>query len=344
MLRRTTILGAAASALLVPGASAQETTTLDFIQPTPKSILFYPMIVAEALGYFEEEGVEVNLLPSNPAVPFVAFLANRNADVAMLDGPQVYQAVNAGIDISVIFEAQQTAPEGVVVPAESGIESVEDLPGKVVGLVSDRDRATLEIALDAAGASMEDVEIAVVGEGGPTLANAFTRQTVAAIAGALPDWVALQANGIEIRDITPEGVAETPANSFVILSERKDELEEALEGFTRAWAKGMYAASLDREMVGAMTKAAVPEEWQQEEFGWNYIDGARPLNEPVTEQAGALRPDSWRDVQQQMIEVGEISSEIDVSTFLDDSFIGPANDFDRSEVESEVEAWNQANM
>jgi len=334
---------ALAAGLAAP-ATAQDLTEINFIQPTPRSILFYPMIVAEQLGYFADEGLEVNLLPSATSVPFVAFLSNGDADIAMLDGPQTYQALNAGMEISVVYEAQQRAPEGVVVPADSEIESVDQLMGKTVGLVSDRDRATLDVALNAIGGEIDEVKTVVVGEGGPTLANAFKRGTVSAIAGALPDWVALQANGIQIRDITPEGVAETPANSFVILSERKDELNEVLEGFVRAWSKGAYAATLDREAVGAMTRAAVPEEWQQEQFGWNFIDGAEPLNTPVTERFGDLRPDSWEKVQAQLIEVGEIKAPIDVTTFLDDSLIGPANEFDRAEVEADIAEWQQTNM
>ena len=342
---KTALMAGVAGAMLSTSSAAlaQEVTTVNFIMPTPRSILFYPMIVGEALGYFEDEGIEINLLPSATTVPFVAFLTNGSADIAKLDGPQTYQALNAGIPVSVIYEAQQVAPEGIVVPGDSPITSADQLVGKTVGLVSDRDRATLEVALNAVGANIEDVTTVVVGEGGPTLANAFTRGTVDAIAGALPDWIALQANGIEIRDITPEGVAETPANSFVILSERKEEMQDILEGFTRAWSKGAYASSLDRDALGAMTREAVPEEWQQEEFGWNFIDGATPLNTPVTEQYGALRPEAWEKVQAQMIEVGELTAPIDVSTFLDDSFIGPANDFNKEEVAADLEEWKQAN-
>ena len=46
------------------GAAAQEMTTVNLINPLPRSANFYPLVVGEALGYFAEEGVEVNLLPS----------------------------------------------------------------------------------------------------------------------------------------------------------------------------------------------------------------------------------------------------------------------------------------
>ena len=44
-----------------------------------------------------------------------------------------------------------------------------------------------------------------------------------------------------------------------------------------------------------------------------------------------------------MIEVGELTAPIDVSTFLDNPFIGPANDFNKEEVAADLEEWKQAN-
>src|SRR3546814_2021303 len=111
--------------------------------------------------------------------------------------------------------------------------------------------------MDAVGETMDDIETVVVGEGGPVLANAFRHGTVDAIAGALPDWLALQANGIEIRDITPPEMAETPANSFVLLKSRAEELKEPLQGFVRAWAKGAYVGKLDRQIGRASCRERV---------------------------------------------------------------------------------------
>jgi NitT/TauT family transport system substrate-binding protein len=345
MLKRT-VLSALSAILLwqVAPASAQDLQEINVIMPLPRSTNFYPLLAGEALGYFEDEGLEVNLLPSETTVPYVAFLTNGQTEIAVLDGPQTFQAVQAELPIKVIYEAMQRAPEGVVVAADSPIQSVEELEGKMVGLVSDRDRATLAITLDLVGKNIDDVETVVVGEAGPTLANAFRNQTVAAIAGATPDWIALQANGIEIRDITPPEMAETPANSFVINEEREDALRDVLEGFVRAWSKGIYVAEIDREALAAMAKKAVPEEWQDEDFGNLFLDMSIPLNYSVTEQFGALRPDVWQLVQDQMIKVGEIKQEYDVDAFLDPSFIGPANDFDKAEVAADVERWKQENM
>jgi NitT/TauT family transport system substrate-binding protein len=325
-------------------ATAQDLTTVSAIMPLPRSANFYPLIAGEALGYFEDEGIEVNLLPSETSVPYVAFVQNGQADLAMLDGPQTFQAAAAGIPFKVVYEAMQRAPEGVAVLADSAYQDVSELKGKTIGLVSDRDRQTFAIALDARGLSIDDVTTVVVGEGGPTLANALRTESVAAIAGAVPDWLAVQASGIGIRLITPEEVAVSPANSYVASAERLDEMRPVLEGFFRAWSKGMEVAKIDPDALAAMAKAAVPEEWENETFGREFLDASIPMNYSITEQLGQPQPDVWEQIQDPMVKVGLIEEKIDPSTFLDDSLIGPANDFDREQVRKDVEAWKAENM
>ncbi|WAJ26378.1 ABC transporter substrate-binding protein [Antarcticirhabdus aurantiaca] len=337
------LLGAAS---ILPGASAfaQEVKQLNVIMPLPRSANFYPLIAGEALGYFEEEGVSVNLLPSSTAIPFIAFVQNGQADIAMLDAPQTFQAAQSGADFKIVYEVMQRAPEGIFVSAESPYKDVAELKGTTVGLVADRDRTTLTIALDARGASIDDVTTVVVGEAGPTLAAAVRDNTVSAISGAVPDWLSMQAAGLKIRTITPEEVSVQPANSFAVSGSRMEELKEPLEGFFRAWSKGMIAADYDPDAVAAMTKAAVPEEWASDEFGRAFFDASVPMNRSQTERLGDLQAQVWKDVQPPMIKVGAIDGEVDPSTFLDDRFIGPANDFDREKVKADVAAWKEANM
>lgn len=336
------------AALMLPAgvteAGAQKLRTINVIMPLPRSANFYPIVAGEALGYFKDEGIEVNLLPSSTTVPYVAFVQNGQAELAMLDAPQTFQAVQAGIKIKVIYEAHQKAPEGIAVSDDSPIKSVVDLKGKTVGLVSDRDLTTLAVALDTKGIPISDVKTVVVGDAGPTLANAFRKQTVAAISGATPDWLSLQANGMKIRLITPPEVAETPANSFVVSSDRLDELRKPLEGFFRAYSKGMEVAKIDPKVLSAMLKKAVPEEWPNEEFGQQFVDASVELAYSTTKKLGDLQPDVWQQVQAPYIKLGELKKELPVNTFLDASIIGPANDFSRDQVKADVAAWKAKNM
>lgn len=330
----------AATALPV---AAQDMTTVNMINPLPRSTNFFPLVVGEALGYFAEEGIEVNLLPSDTSIPYVAFVQNGQADLAMLDPVETINAVLAGANINTVYEVMQNAPEAIGVLDSSTYDSVDDLVGTTVGLVSDRDRAFLQAALDVVGKSIDDVETVVLGESGPTLAAAIRDGQVSAISGAAPDWIALNANGINVRLITPEELLASPANTFAASVDMIEEKRAAMEGFLRAWSKGMYVAKVNPEMVAQALRKGVPAEWENEAAGQLFLDMSIGMNLSTTERLGDLQTGVWTALQPRLLSSEAIPQEVDVTSFLNDTYIAAANDFDRAEVEAEAAAWLEAN-
>jgi NitT/TauT family transport system substrate-binding protein len=339
---KTLLLSSALAITAVPGF-AQDMTEVNVINPLPRSTNFYPLVVGEALGYFAEEGVAVNLLPSDTSIPYVAFIQNGQADVAMLDPVETINAINAGANINTVYEVMQNAPEGIGIPESSSVTSVADLVGTTVGLVSDRDRSFLQAALDTVGASIDDVQTVVLGESGPTLAAALRDGTVSAISGAAPDWINLIANGIPVKLITPEELLASPANTFAANAETIEDKRAAMEGFLRAWSKGMYVSQVNPEAVAEMLRQGVPAEWENEEAGQLFLDMSIGMNLSTTPRLGDLQSDVWAALQPRLLSSAAIEKEVDVSTFLNDTYIEAANDFDRAEVEAEAAAWMEAN-
>ncbi|MGF1477849.1 MAG: ABC transporter substrate-binding protein [Geminicoccaceae bacterium] len=343
-MRLLKTLTIAAAVTLTAGAALAQ-TTVNMINPLPRSTNFFPLVVGEELGYFAEEGVEVNLLPSDTSVPYVAFIQNGQADLAMLDPFETVNARLAGANINTVFEVMQNAPEGIAVPAGSEAKSVADLVGTTVGLVSDRDRAFLQAALATADHSLDDVQTVILGEAGPTLAAAMRDSTVSAISGAAPDWIALIANGIETRLITPSELLASPANTFAMDVDAIDgDKREAIEGFLRAWCKGMHAATVNPDAVAGILKKNVPEEWEIPEAGQLYLDMSIGMNVSVTERCGDVQPEVWSRIQPQMKAAGGIEEVVPVEDFLNDTFIEAANDFDREQVAADINAWAEENL
>lgn len=341
LMRSLTVATALALTSLPLAAQAQ--TEITVIKPTPRSAVFFPLVVGEALGYFEEEGVSVKLLPSDTSIPYVAFIQNGQADLAMLDQNETLNAVIAGANINTVYEVMQNAPEGIAVLKGGDFASMSDLVGTTVGLVSDRDRAFLQAAMASAGHSIDDVDTVVLGESGPTLAAAIRDGNVSAISGSVFDWAALVANGIEIETITPEDLLASPANTLAINVDMIEEKRDAMEGFFRAWSKGIHVGATNPDAVEAMLRQAVPEEWENEAAGMGLFEGVLPMNISTTERYGDLQADVWTGIQPRMISSEAITEEVDVSTFLNDTYIAAANDFDHAEVEAEAAAWLEAN-
>jgi NitT/TauT family transport system substrate-binding protein len=351
-MRRIRFIGLLAIAALVTSACGEdagggggdgEVVTIDFLQPLPKSIAFYPLFVSERLGYFEEEGVEVNLLPSGD-IPATVIVPAGNADIGATTPTNIVVGASEGEDFELIYEYYQRNVFSIVVPESSDVQDVAGLEGLNIGITSEGagDAALTRAALTQAGLDPEqDVTITVVGEGGPTVANALEDGSIDAYTGAINDLVGLQVAGIEFRNITPESLDILPASSMIARSSDIDEMADAMEGFLRAWAKGTYAGMVNPDAVFEMAREEVPEEAQDEEFGRVFLEQAIELQTPAEgeDSFGALRPDAWSAVMEQLIEGGELEESFDPGTFLNDRFIEAANDWDRAEVEEEINDW-----
>jgi NitT/TauT family transport system substrate-binding protein len=325
------------------GGDGGEVVEIDFLQPLPKSIAFYPLFVGERLGYFEEEGVRINLLPSGD-IPATVAIPAGNADIGATTPTNIVVGAAQEEDFVLVYEYYQKNVFSIVVPEGSDVQDVAGLEGRNIGITSEGagDAALTRAALTQAGLDPEaDVTITVVGEGGPTVANALSDGSIDAFTGAINDIVALRVAGVEVRNITPESLDVLPASSMIAQTSRIEEMGDTMQGFLRAWAKATYAGMHNPDAVFLMAQEEVPEEAQDEEFGRIFLEQAIDLQTPVegTDSFGALRPDAWSAVMEQLIEGGELEEPFDPDDFLDDRFIAGANDWDRGEVEQEIDDW-----
>jgi NitT/TauT family transport system substrate-binding protein len=312
--------------------------------PTPPSLLFYPPLVAEELGFFEEENVQPKLAPAAEEISATAFLDNGDADVSFADVDEIILARAKGGEHQVIFSPQHTNTAGIVVPEDSDIQDINGVAGQKVGLESEESTRFLDAMLDAAGVSKDDVDTAVVGTSGPLVAKLFEDDEIQAYVGNASDFTALEANGVPLRNITPEDVGKIDGNPLATLPGTLEEKREAIVGFLRAWAKGQYVGQVNREVVEAIVREKVPAEWRNEASGEAALDLAIQLMKPDDpERIGDLRPDVWATGQDVLSRAGILEETVDVQPALNDELIREINDFDRAAVEQAAEQWAQEN-
>jgi NitT/TauT family transport system substrate-binding protein len=308
--------------------------------PTPESTLFYPPLVAEELGFFEEEGVSPDLAPAAEEIAATAFLDNGDADLAFADVDEVILAREKGGEHEVIFSPQHTNTAGIVVPADSDIQDFSDVTGKTIGLESEESTRLVDAMLESAGISKDDVQTAVVGTSGPLIAKSFEDGNIDAYVGNASDFTALGANGVELRNITPDDVGRIDGNPLAVLPGTLEEKREAIVGFLRAWAKGQYVGQVNREVVEQIVRDRVPAEWRNEASGEATLDLAIDLMKPDDPQRiGDLRPEVWDTGQDVLVAAGILEETGDVDAALNDELIAEINDFDRAEVEAAAESY-----
>jgi NitT/TauT family transport system substrate-binding protein len=96
-------------------------------------------------------------------------------------------------------------------------------------------------------------------------------------------------------------------------------------------------------MVAQALRKGVPAEWENEAAGQLFLDMSVGMNLSVTERLGDLQSSVWTAIQPRFVSSGAVAQEVDVTTFLNDTYIAAANDFDRAAVEADAAAWLAAN-
>jgi NitT/TauT family transport system substrate-binding protein len=328
------------------GGTAQEKPTQEVVyaQPTPPTLLFYPALVAEELGFFEEEGVRAKLAPSAEEISATAFLDNGDADVSFADVDEIILARSKGGQHQAIFSPQHSNTAGMVTPAGSGIRDFAGIRGKRVGLASEEDTALFEAMLDAANIPEDAVDTAVVGTSGALLKQIFDKGQIDAYVGNASDFTAMQANGVALRNITPEEVGDIDGNPLAVLPRTLQQKREAIVGFLRAWAKAQHLGWTKPEVVEKIVRKKVPAEWRNERSGEAALKQSIQLMTPDDKnRIGDLRPRVWETGQDLLFRAGILEEKADVRAALNDELISAANDFDRAAVERAADEWNQQN-
>ena len=119
-----------------------------------------PLYVAESIGAFEAEGLEVEFIaPADPNDP-PKLVAAKQADIAISYQPQLHLQAAAGLPLVRVGTLVATPLNTLVVLADGPIESIADLKDRKVGFsVGGFEDALLGAMLREVGLSLDDVEL-----------------------------------------------------------------------------------------------------------------------------------------------------------------------------------------
>lgn len=337
----------AASLAPLSAAAAGKLDKITIIQPSYPSMIFWPSHISRQLGFYEQQGVDPTYLDGDTTVPYQAFLLNGQVDFAMLDGPQTFQGAAQSMELKTVYSVHSSAPEGVYVSNTSPLKSVTELKGKIVGLASDRDLATLKVFMAHAKSNIDGIKTVVVGDAGPTLANVFLKNTAAAFAGSISDLAALAAKGVTIRDITPPSAKLAPANTYAVNGKTMMKNYDKYCRFLRAYSMGVHVGAYNLNIIKAMSKRkdGAPHQWEVESVGDAYLAAVAKLQLPPkkTPMYGLVDEAAWVSVNNDMKLIGEVNKDFPTAAYLSHVFEGCANDFDRQAVEKAADAWMAKN-
>ena len=216
---------------------------------------------AQALGYFEDEGLEVELqVPGNPEDP-PKFVATKRSDIAISYEPDIIQARAQGIPITAIAAIVPVPLNSIQTLKTSGITDPSQLAGKRIGYPGiPSNEAYLDTVLSNAGVDRDSVELINVGfDLGPALRGGRVDATIGTYWNVEAVEAELKGFPVNVLRLQDYGVPSYNELVFIVHEDSVAENAGVLRRFLRAVARGHQAAVLNPDVAIDAVADANPE-------------------------------------------------------------------------------------
>lgn len=289
-----------------------ETTTTVRLNEVTHSVFYAPQYVALELGFFEEEGLEIELTNGGGADKVMTAVLTNQADIGLAGPESCIYVYNQGKDDYPIVFAQLTKRDGSFLVGRTDAEfSWENLKGTTIigGRAGGVPEMTLEYVMRQNGVIPGEDAIVDTSVQFDMMAGSFT--------GGNGDYVALfeptateveQAGKGYILTSIGEAAGEIPYTAYFASQSFIQEHADVIQGFTNAMAKGQKwvmehsAAEVAEVIVSQFPDTSVETlttvvQRYKDIGAWNETpvmeQAALERLETVIETAGVITHDEW---------------------------------------------------
>ena len=308
--------------------SADETTTA--AEPAPleqvdigvgfiPNVQFAPFYVAQAKGFFAEEGLDV-ALEYGFENDFVLLTAQGERQFAVASGDQVILARAQGLPLVYVAKWYDRFPVGVMALAETGIEAPTDLAGQSVGIPGLFGASFIAWKALAYAADLDEAAVQLE-EIGFTQAEAVREKKVnAAVVYLVNEPVQLREAGMTVNIIEVSEYVNLVANGLVtneaLIAENPDLVRRVSQGFLKGLQYTIdhpdEAFEIVRQVIPEMTDDDAP--IQREVL-------TQVINFWKTDQPGLSTAEAWQESVDLMLTTGLIETPIDADSLYSNQFV-----------------------
>jgi NitT/TauT family transport system substrate-binding protein len=309
-----------------------------------------PFAVATKMGWYKEDGVEVELLALAGSADCVKTTATREIPFSLPSVEPLAAARAQGVRAKIFYTAYQGNIYGIAVPAESPVQKITDLKGKSVGVISMGSGGVpvAKALISTAGMNPEtDVNIVVAGEGAQTAAMLRSKQ-VDALSQFDTQYAMVENAGVKLRLLDTKEIDRYPSNGFLALEETLSARKKDALGLARGYAKGTIFTINNPEAAVRILYEVFPElKPTGKDEATAVRDDTKVLQARITnwklEKAGVKRWGENAEVNYAayavfLLKWGVIKDKVDAKDLITNELIDEINKFDASKISAEAKA------
>lgn len=286
----------------------------------------YPRL-AQALGYFEDENLEVELLTGEVTSNNVQALIGGSLD-AYLGGPEALAANAQGGDLIFVVGAANNSIWDVVASPE--ITELKQLEGKAYGVSSlaSISTAAARSGLEAQGVDTSKIKFVAAGGTNKRYAALKAGQVQAATLGIPQNYQAEEDDGFKNFGNTSVDLGGPDINASSLTVSRKwaEANSEALVRFLRAYQR-VIDDLYDPAMKDTLTKVIaeqlkVPDKYAARAIDELFLDNGG--KDPAVGKDGRTDPTALQNAADAFVEIGALKEKMDPTQYIEESWLEQA--------------------
>ncbi|ELP33428.1 ABC transporter substrate-binding protein [Rhodopirellula baltica] len=255
-------------------------------------------------GTYESLGLNVDIQPGGRATPVAPELAMGRSQFAITNADDVVLFRAQGADVVAVMAAVQDHPRCILVRADSGVESLENLSGLTLQRQAGRAYLTF---LEKRG-YLKDVRQVPYHN---SIAAMVTDPKIAVQAYSVAEPLIAEQQGLEVRTLMVSELGWNPYSSVLVttgdmIRESPDIVRAMVEGTVAGWKKFLDSPAQANAAILDANKHGMTEEALR--FG---AEQMVPLAKPGgnSNEVGMMTDTRWQELVDQMIELELVNAD-----------------------------------